>query len=144
MALFTEQSGAELPLFRELALDADGKLLRGADGKLLRGADGQPKAVEGAEALRVWVRKALHPQSERFACCAHTPRYGNELTALTGAAPAESEARLAALIREALLVNPYITAAEDFIFSHDAAGLRAAFRVETVYGDFSYESEAGI
>ena len=136
MAIFSEGGGDALPLFRELATDE-----RGAP---VLDSDGQPKLVSGAEALRTWVRKALHPQSARFARAAYSARYGNELADLAGAPREEAQSRLAALIRAALLVNPYITAAEEFTFSGEGGTLRAAFRIETVYGTIPYESEASI
>jgi len=133
MALFTETAEAALPLFRELAPDGQGGWMRGADG--------QPLLLSGAEALRVWIRKALHPQSERFARCAYSASYGNELAALSGAPGAESRGRLAAMIRGALLVNPYITGAGDFTFTQEGVLLRVSFRVDTVYGALTAESE---
>lgn len=134
MTLFTETDASPLPLFRELMLDENGMIVREKDGS--------PKIISGAEALCTWVRKALHPQCARFSKSAYTNSYGNELSTLVGASAPEAESRLAELIRSALLVSPYITAVEDFSFTTENGAIRAAFRVNTVYGSFNYESEA--
>ena len=51
-------SEAALPLFQEWAVDWDGKSFA------LRG--GEPYLVSGDEALKIWVTRALRPESERF------------------------------------------------------------------------------
>ena len=67
-------SEAALPLFQEWAVDWDGKSFA------LRG--GEPYLVSGDEALKIWVTRALRPESERFRYTAWSPDYGNELAAL--------------------------------------------------------------
>ena len=50
-----------------------------------------------------------------------------------------AESRLPGLIKEALLVCPYITGVERFTFTREADCLRAAFTVRTVYGALEAE-----
>lgn len=134
MALFEPAQPDHLPLFWEIALDFDSGL------PLEQG--GQFVFVTGQNALRMWVWKALHPQSQRFACSAHTGAYGNELAQLAGSAAGEAESRLPALLTQALTVNPYILGITDLSCRQTKSGLNAAFTVETVYGPMRYEGEA--
>lgn len=123
-----------LPLYTEWAVDWE-------DGSFaLR--DGEPFLVTGNEALAIWVRCALHADSERFVCSAHSHEYGNELGALMGERmDGITESRAARYIREALGVSPYITAVDGFTFSRSGSRLTAAFTVTTVYGGWTQETE---
>ena len=49
---------------------------------------------------------------------------------------------MAGMVREALLVCPYLTGVEGFSFEREGSLLRARFTVRTVYGDVTGESEA--
>ena len=64
-----------LPMFREYAYDYENNRL------LLR--DGQTYLVEGNEALRIWIFKAL--DTERFRYTAYDSDYGSEIDTLIGA-----------------------------------------------------------
>ena len=130
-----EATAQELPLYTEWAVDWE------TGGFALR--DGKPYTVTGAEALKIWVRCALHPESVRFLCSAHTADYGNELAAhLAGATDrGVLESLLRREIRETLLVSPYITAVDGFAFIQQGSRLTARFRVRTVYGGFNTETE---
>lgn len=134
MALFEISQPSSLPLFREIAIDFD-------TGQPLE-REGEFSFVTGQEALRVWIFRALQPESRRFSCSAHTGAYGNELAALAGQSAAEAESRLPELLRQALAVNPYITGITDLSCVSSGDGLIARFTVETVYGPLIYEGEA--
>ena len=123
------------PLYTEWAVDWD------AGAFALR--HGRPYTVTGDEALRIWVRCALHPGSQRFLCSAHSAEYGNQLAACMAERAGGDilESLLRREIRETLLVSPYITAVDGFSFTRQGSRLTARFRVGTVYGDFTSESE---
>ena len=130
-----ETGEKELPLYTEWAVDWD------AGAFALR--DGKPYTITGDEALKIWVRYALHPENARFLYTAHSAEYGNQLMELlaeqTGGDILESLLRRE--IQETLLVSPYITAVDGFTFTREGNRLTARFRVGTVYGNFTSESE---
>ena len=135
MALFSYEEQTSLPLLREVAVDLN-------TGQPVVDGNGRFQLVSGLEAVRVWVWRALRADNCRFAYAAHTARYGNQLHLLCGKSMTEARSRLAGLVREALLVCPYITGVERFYFSREGSRLTAAFTVRTVYGDLTAESEA--
>lgn len=133
----TETSRTEepLPLYTEWAVDWD------SGGFALR--NGERYTVSGTEALKIWVRCALHPESRRFACSAHSPDYGNELEELLGSCGDRGilESRLRGCIREALCVSPYITGVDGFVFEQSGSVVTVSFTVHTVYEDFEQRTE---
>ena len=135
MALCSYEKPAALPLMTEVAVDF-------VSGQPILETDGRFRLVSGLEAVRVWVWRALQADNLRFAFAAHTDSYGNQLHLLAGKAMPEAESRLPGLIKEALLVCPYITGVDHFTFTREADCLRAAFTVRTVYGALEAESEA--
>ena len=137
MALFSYHNDTALPRMVEVAVDFN-------TGQPLMEADGRFRLVSGLEAVRVWVWRALQPDNVRFAHSAHTDSYGNQLHLLTGRSLPEAESRLAGLVRETLLVCPYIKGVERFTFTRQEARLTAAFTVRTVYGELTAESEATV
>ncbi len=96
---------------------------------------GRPVTVTGAEAVKVWIWRAIKTARCRFDL--HTWDYGCEIEQLVGqpftASVKESEA--ARYVREALLVNPYITGVEQAEVSFDGAHLTVHVRVTTIYGE---------
>lgn len=137
MALFSYDKEAALPRLVEVAVDFN-------TGQPLMEENGEFRFVSGLEAVRVWVWRALQADNVRFAYSAHTGSYGNQLNLLTGRSLPEAESRLAGLVREALLVCPYIKGVERFTFTREEARLTAAFTVRTVYGELTAESEATV
>lgn len=134
MALFEPTAAIGLPLLTDVAADpSTGKPVE--DG-------GQLTLLTGQQALKQWVRFALDPQSRRFAYAAHTAAYGNEFEDLMGHPIAEAESRLPEMIRQALGVNPYITAITGLSIRREDSHLLAVFTLETVYGPMEYEGEA--
>lgn len=131
----TAQKEAVLPLYTEWAVDWE------TNSFALRG--GMPYTVTGIEALKLWVRCALHDQSRRFLYSAHSPDYGNEFAALLGACADQGiwESQLRRAISDALLISPYITAVDGFSFSKDDSRVTAQFTVHTVYDDFISQAE---
>ncbi len=135
MALFSYDTGAKLPQMTEIAVDFD-------TGQPILTENGAFRLVQGKEAVRVWVWRALRQDNARFAYAAHTDSYGHQLDVLAGRSMDQAQSRLSGLVREALMVCPYIKGVERFSFTRQEGRLTAAFTVRTVYGEFLAESEA--
>ena len=135
MALFSYEGQQNLPLMREAAVDFN-------TGQPLLEPDGTFRLVSGLDAVRVWVWRALQHDHTRFAYTAYTVSYGNQFHLLAGKSLPQAESRMTGLVRETLLVCPYITGVERFSFRREGSRLIAAFTVRTVYGEMSAESEA--
>lgn len=127
------ETGGELPLFREWAVDWD-------EGRLAL-KNGEPYLLEGKEALQVWVRLALHLESRRFACSAHSHDYGNELDSLLGrcADSGIRDSQLRRMVRDALLVSPYITEVDGFAVEQSGSAVTVVCTVHTIYDSFETE-----
>lgn len=135
----TAASGEEsLPLFTEWAVDWDSGRFALRDGRFY--------TVSGAEALKIWVGRALRLDSERFSCTAWPPEYGNELAGLLGGVTDQGilESCLKREIREALLVSPYIREVDGFSFSKAGSRVEARFTVHSPYETFTWNMEAPI
>ena len=97
-----EQTGTEgLPLCRETDWDFT------ANQPVWR--DGSPVFVTGQRAVLIWAWNALH--TERFAHDVYSSDYGPDFSALLGQSYAEEirQSEAIRIVRETLLVNPYIT-----------------------------------
>jgi len=127
-----------LPLFKEWAVDWENRSFA------LR--DGQPYLVSGDEALKIWVTRALRPESERFRYTAWSADYGNELAGLLGGCVDQGilESQVRQYVREALLASPYIREVDGFSFSKTGGRVEAAFTVHTVYEEFTQNMEVPI
>ena len=116
-----------LPLCREAAWDFE----RGVP----RYSAGRPVEVSGAEAVRVWIWKAL--KTVRCRHDIYTWDYGCEVGNLVGrsysAQIKESEA--ARYVHEALKPNPYILSVRQTDVSFSGTELRISCKVITVYGE---------
>lgn len=128
-------SSAELPLFREYAYDFDRNCL------LLR--NGNTYLVEGNDALKIWIKKAL--STARFRYIAYDASFGSELDTLQGSpinnALVQSEVKR--MIIEALMCNPYIKELGGFTFDVSGSRLYVTFNCITIYGPMSI-SKGGI
>lgn len=114
-----------LPMFREYAYDYENNCL------LLR--NGQTYLVEGNEALRIWIFKALI--TERFRYVAYDSDYGSEIDTLIGGLNSRVIlSELKRFIIEALMVNPYILELSNFQFTQSGSGVRVEFDCATIYG----------
>lgn len=116
----------ELPLFREYVYD-------NADGVQLQ--DGSTRVVEGLPALLIWIRKAL--ATPRFRSSAYSWAYGSELDSLMGEnySPAVTRVEAERLVREALMVSPYIKSVGAVTTGHEGDTLTVSCLVDTVYGE---------
>ena len=131
----TASEEAELPLFREWAVDWEGKSFA------LR--DGRPYLVSGDEALKIWVTRALRPESQRFRYAAWSADYGNELALLLGGCVDQGilESQVRQYVRDALLISPYIREVDGFSFAKEGSRVEARFTVHTVYEAFTQTTE---
>ena len=129
---------AALPLFQEWAVDWENRSFA------LRG--GEPYLVSGDEALKIWVTKALRPESERFRYTAWSADYGNELALLLGGCVDRGilESQVRQYVREALLASPYIREVDGFSFTKEGSRVEARFTVHTVYEEFTQTTEVPI
>ena len=122
-----EDSGSQtLPLCREVAWDFV------HDVPIFRG--GEPVVVEGKEALKVWIWRAL--RTPRFRYEIYSWAYGSEFESLLGQAYSDSikTAEAPRYLRECLLINPYITAVRDISVTFDSARLTVKGTAVTIYG----------
>lgn len=124
---------AELPLYRDWAVDWE------TGAFALKG--GRPYLLSGTEALKNWVRCALHGESVRYLYSAHSGDYGNRLEELMGESMDRGilENRLRKEIRDALLVCPYITAVDDFEMTRTGSRVTVRFAVHSLYETFDEE-----
>ncbi|MDF2923179.1 MAG: phage protein [Paenibacillaceae bacterium] len=117
----------DLPMFREYAWDYE------ENGMQL--VNGTPVILEGNEALRVWIYKAL--QTARYRHLGYTRSYGSELEKLIGSSYTlgATQIEVERYVREALLVNPYIRSVPQVKALLDGERLTGYVIVETVYGE---------
>lgn len=115
-----------LPMCREVKWDFEKKMPIFENGN--------PVIVEGSAAVEVWAWHAL--QAERYKYEHESWRYGCELNRLRGRSYQKGtvEAEAKRYIVEALLVSPYITAAEVTQMELVDDVLHFAVRYEDVYG----------
>ena len=134
----TVQAETELPLFTEWAVDWENGSFS------LR--NGAPYLVFGDEALKIWVTRALRPESERFRYTAWSADYGNELALLLGGCVDQGilESQVRQYVREALLVSPYIREVDGFSFSKKGSKMEVHCTVHTVYEEFTQTMEVQI
>ena len=138
MNIFPELSVAKisdekrLPMYREWAFDFEREELKIKHGKYY--------LVEGNEALKIWIYKAL--KTERFIFNAYSNKYGNEVSILMGTVEDEDIlfSEISRYIQESLLVNPYIVDVGDFNFLHSKSQeVKVKFIVSTIYGKIEEE-----
>ena len=119
-----------LPLAREVAWDF------AKDQPIWR--SGKPLYVTGAAAVLVWAWNCIH--TERFAHDVFSRDYGQDLAGLIGQ-PYGDEVRQSEAIRklrEALLINPYITAVDQVSVTFEGSRLTISCSLTTIYGEVSF------
>lgn len=122
-----ESAAATLPLCKEVAWDFEKHVPIWQRG--------EPKIVTGAEAVKVWVYKAL--LTPRFKYEIYTWAYGSEFESLIGQAytPDLKQSECTRYLRECLLINPYITSVTNIETAFDAGTLSISCKVHTIYGE---------
>ena len=91
------------------------------------------KIVEGNEAIKIWIYKAL--QTPRYQYEIYSWDYGSELLSLIGKAYTKglTQSEASRYIKEALLINPYILDVNVISTSYDGDVLSANGRGKTIY-----------
>ena len=115
------------PLYKEVAWDFE------KDTPILE--NGDFKIVEGNNAIKVWVYKAL--LTPRYNYSIYSWDYGSELMDLVGKAYTTSLTKEEAkrYIKEALLINPYILEVDVIDTSFNNGVLSADIKLLTIYGE---------
>ena len=115
------------PLYREIAWDFK------RDIPILE--NGDLKIVEGNEAIKVWVYKAL--LVPRYNYSIYTWNYGSELMDLIGKAytPQLTKSEAKRYIEEALKINPYILDVNVIDTDFKDSVLSANVKIVTIYGE---------
>ena len=115
------------PLYREIAWDfkKDIPILENGDFKI----------VEGNEAIKVWVYKAL--LVPRYQYSIYSWDYGSELMDLIGKAytPSLTKSEAKRYIEEALKINPYILDVNVIDTDFKDSILSANIKITTIYGE---------
>ena len=115
------------PLYKEVAWDFEKNVPVIENGDF--------KIVEGNNAIKVWVYKAL--LTPRYNYSIYSWDYGSELLDLIGKAytPSLTKSEAKRYIEEALLINPYILEVNvmDTDFKNDL--LSADIKIVTIYGE---------
>ena len=118
---------SEFPLYKEIAWDFE------SNQPIIE--NGEFKILEGNEAIKVWVYKAL--LTPRYNYSIYSWNYGSELMDLIGKAytPSLTKEEAKRYIKEALLINPYILEVTviDTDFKNDL--LSADIKIVTIYGE---------
>ncbi|MBE6043535.1 MAG: DUF2634 domain-containing protein [Clostridium thermopalmarium] len=123
----TTQKEDELPLFKEYAWDFEkNDFIYKNGGNVI---------LEGNEALKVWIYKAL--KTERYKYLAYTWNYGHEFNSIMGRKYSEEyiESEAKRLLNECLLVNPYILSLSNVKVYSNGRNLHIDFIANTVYGE---------
>ena len=115
------------PLYKEVAWDFE------KDTPILE--NGDFKIVEGNNAIKIWVYKALLTQ--RYNYSIYSWDYGSELMDLIGKAytPSLTKEEAKRYIKEALLINPYILEVTVIDTSFSNGILSADIKIVTIYGE---------
>lgn len=117
----------ELPLCREVAWDFN------SGQPIFR--NGRPVIVEGNEAVKVWIWKAILTERKRYEI--YSWAFGSEVETLIGQNYSAQLKKAEAIryVREALEVNPYITDIASISVDFDHGRLTMETTVKTVYGE---------
>ena len=115
------------PLYKEVAWDFE------KDTPIIQ--NGDFKIVEGNNAIKVWVYKAL--LTPRYNYSIYSWDYGSELMDLIGKAytPSLTKEEAKRYIKEALLINPYILEVTVLDTSFNNGVLSADIKIVTIYGE---------
>ncbi|UVI32094.1 DUF2634 domain-containing protein [Paenibacillus spongiae] len=123
----------ELPLFKEYAWDYN------TDEMILK--DGKTVIVEGNEALKVWIYKAL--KTKRYAHAGYSWNYGSEIESIIGQGYSRqtSKNEIERLCSEALMINPYIATVNVLNVQINNDSYMFDVRVSTVYGELEVNED---
>lgn len=122
-----------IPIYKEVAWDFESNKM------VIK--NGMPVIVEGNEAIKVWIYKAI--KTERYKYLIYSWDYGCELEGLIGKGLPNSliKAEVKRYIEEALLINPYILSIDDMEVDLIDSILSIKCNINTVYGEFDLDSD---
>lgn len=125
------RESTELPLAREVAWDFENKQ------PIFR--KGKPVIVEGKEAIRVWIWKALHTRRGKYPL--YSWNYGNQIPELYGQNYIEETKRAEAIryFRECLQPNLYVVEINNIVVTFHGTVLNIQADVKTVYGEVTID-----
>lgn len=122
------ETNDELPMLKEYAYDFE-------KNELLLDEGGRTYMVEGNEALRIWIFKALF--TERCHYTAYSFAFGSEIQDQVIGHSMNVEIvklEIERFIIEALMVNPYIKRLDNFVFENTSTGMTVSFDCTGIYG----------
>ena len=121
------QPSQTLTLYREIMSDPDTGLPVWKNGK--------PVEVEGAAAVRLWAMTAL--RTMRYHHAIYSGQFGSELSTLMGQGWSSDikTAEAPRMVREALLVNPYVSEVSDIVVDFADDELQISATLKTIYGE---------
>lgn len=125
---YVAENNSELPLYKEIAWNFD-------TDEFIRDEKGDFKIVEGKEALKVWIYHTLHVN--RYEHEIFSWDYGTELIKLIGQRFSKglTESEAFRYIKEALLINEYLTDVRKNSITFEGDTLHIDITVFTVYGE---------
>lgn len=123
---------SDLPTPKEYAWDFENDCF-------LYDADGRLKIVEGDEAIKIWIYKAL--STERFRYLAYSWQYGIELRPFIGKVMGVQQrySEIKRVIVECLMVNPYIKSIDSIDIQHEGDTVDISITLTTIYGEVSVD-----
>ena len=97
--------------------------------------NGRPVEVEGAAAVRLWAMTAL--RTMRYHHAIYSGQFGSELSTLMGQGWSSDikTAEAPRMVREALLVNPYVSEVSDIVVDFADDELQISATLKTIYGE---------
>lgn len=118
----------DLPLYKEYAWNFE-------NNKFIYDKYGNHVLVEGNEAIKVWIYKAL--STERFRYNAYSWQFGIELKKFIGKVMGVGEriSEFKRAIIECLMVNPYIKSVNSITLTREGTNLLCEVDLTTVYGE---------
>ncbi|WP_125154300.1 DUF2634 domain-containing protein [Clostridium rectalis] len=129
--IYENMQESKLPLFKEFAWDFKENKFIYIDGKI--------KVLEGKEALKVWIYKAL--STPRYRYLAYSFQYGHEFDNLIGKGLSKEALKSEAkrYLKECLLINPYIIDVPELEVTLDGLRVDMIVTVNTVYDEINIE-----
>lgn len=122
------EENQELPFYTEIKWDFENNKPFLLNGEFVK--------VTGNEAIKTWIIKTL--QVNRYKHIIYSFDYGEELESLIGKGYSQTliNSEVARLIKECLLINPYITSVDNIKITFKNEGLLLiCCDVATVYGN---------
>lgn len=123
---------SDLPTPKEYAWDFENDCF-------LYDMNGNHRIVEGDEAIKIWVYKAL--STERFRYLAYSWQYGIELRPFIGKVMGVQQrySEIKRVIVECLMVNPYIKSIDTIDIQHEGDTVNISIMLTTIYGEVNVD-----